>query len=130
VVAERVLGARARPGAILPFGFGREPDHLVLANQTRCAQLLGHSPAELLGFVKRHHFDRVAWALPAARVRPHHGFVEVLRHLVFRDGKRPRKADSPYRDRKSTRLNSSHVKISYAVFCLKKKTKNNTTDNM
>src|SRR5699024_11735991 len=30
-----------------------------------------------------------------------------------------------YRDRKSTRLNSSHVSISYAVFCLKKKTKNN-----
>src|SRR5690606_40114225 len=26
-----------------------------------------------------------------------------------------------WRDRKSTRLNSSHVKISYAVFCLKKK---------
>src|SRR5215813_9421438 len=29
-------------------------------------------------------------------------------------------------DRKSTRLNSSHVRISYAVFCLKKKT--NTSD--
>src|SRR5690606_15590997 len=29
------------------------------------------------------------------------------------------------KDRKSTRLNSSHVKISYAVFCLKKKIKNN-----
>src|SRR5699024_12100036 len=29
-------------------------------------------------------------------------------------------------DRKSTRLNSSHVSISYAVFCLKKKKKNNT----
>src|SRR5690606_40767420 len=28
-------------------------------------------------------------------------------------------------DRKSTRLNSSHVKTSYAVFCLKKKTKDN-----
>src|SRR3712207_9010716 len=27
-----------------------------------------------------------------------------------------------YRDRKSTRLNSSHANISYAVFCLKKKT--------
>src|SRR3989442_7584686 len=27
------------------------------------------------------------------------------------------------RDRKSTRLNSSHVRISYAVFCLKKKNK-------
>src|SRR5690606_40810238 len=29
-------------------------------------------------------------------------------------------------DRKSTRLNSSHVKISYAVFCLKKKKKQST----
>src|SRR5690606_40939481 len=29
----------------------------------------------------------------------------------------------PRLDRKSTRLNSSHVKISYAVFCLKKKRK-------
>src|SRR5437870_9409832 len=28
-----------------------------------------------------------------------------------------------HRDRKSTRLNSSHVAISYAVFCLKKKNK-------
>src|SRR5438034_2122713 len=31
------------------------------------------------------------------------------------------------RDRKSTRLNSSHTVISYAVFCLKKKTKNHST---
>src|SRR5690606_40035449 len=30
-------------------------------------------------------------------------------------------ADFEKQDRKSTRLNSSHVKISYAVFCLKKK---------
>src|SRR5215208_7451548 len=30
------------------------------------------------------------------------------------------------RDRKSTRLNSSHVAISYAVFCLKKKNKQST----
>src|SRR5437868_13053962 len=29
--------------------------------------------------------------------------------------------DAKWRDRKSTRLNSSHVSISYAVFCLKKK---------
>src|SRR6266581_920360 len=33
---------------------------------------------------------------------------------------RSRRADGP-RDRKSTRLNSSHPSISYAVFCLKKK---------
>src|SRR6266498_4672962 len=34
-----------------------------------------------------------------------------------------RQAHGPlrWRDRKSTRLNSSHVRISYAVFCLKKK---------
>src|SRR5256885_5727655 len=35
------------------------------------------------------------------------------------------RADAPYSttpDRKSTRLNSSHLVISYAVFCLKKKT--------
>src|SRR3712207_6977987 len=30
-------------------------------------------------------------------------------------------APTPMRDRKSTRLNSSHANISYAVFCLKKK---------
>src|SRR5256885_12908032 len=33
----------------------------------------------------------------------------------------------PWRDRKSTRLNSSHLVISYAVFCLKKKKKNIAT---
>src|SRR5437870_10000660 len=32
-----------------------------------------------------------------------------------------RRGESIHRDRKSTRLNSSHVAISYAVFCLKKK---------
>src|SRR3712207_7740072 len=32
-------------------------------------------------------------------------------------------------DRKSTRLNSSHANISYAVFCLKKKKKNTNHDN-
>src|SRR5690349_23678424 len=41
----------------------------------------------------------------------------------------PRFADSlaGSLDRKSTRLNSSHVEISYAVFCLKKKKKKNRT---
>src|SRR5699024_4182929 len=34
-------------------------------------------------------------------------------------------ADPVHLDRKSTRLNSSHVSISYAVFCLKKKNKKN-----
>src|SRR5688572_31749154 len=34
------------------------------------------------------------------------------------------------RDRKSTRLNSSHSQISYAVFCLKKKKKTKTNINL
>src|SRR5690606_39658467 len=33
-------------------------------------------------------------------------------------------------DRKSTRLNSSHVKISYAVFCLKKKNKRSSRNSI
>src|SRR5256885_3419870 len=35
----------------------------------------------------------------------------------------PHKGSNTVRDRKSTRLNSSHLVISYAVFCLKKKIK-------
>src|SRR5690606_42011788 len=54
--------------------------------------------------------------------------VRLQRHWMrlLRSGHpwRPAVADHRHpRDRKSTRLNSSHVKISYAVFCLKKKKK-------
>src|SRR5438132_10201347 len=41
-----------------------------------------------------------------------------------------RPAAPPYRDRKSTRLNSSHTVISYAVFCLKKKKKKKKKKNI
>src|SRR5690606_40349743 len=56
--------------------------------------------------------------LHATRVLPHPvagpvGEADDLEHLG---------------DRKSTRLNSSHVKISYAVFCLKKKNTTRTED--
>src|SRR2546430_6530477 len=37
------------------------------------------------------------------------------------EGSRARPQDRLHADRKSTRLNSSHSQISYAVFCLKKK---------
>src|SRR5690606_40815735 len=56
-------------------------------------------------------------AVPRAgrrRARPDRG-EQRQGHLV-----EPGLEDRPL-DRKSTRLNSSHVKISYAVFCLKKK---------
>src|SRR5438874_7063379 len=39
----------------------------------------------------------------------------------------PHNTSSFLQDRKSTRLNSSHVEISYAVFCLKKKMKKSPT---
>src|SRR5262245_62802359 len=47
------------------------------------------------------------------------------------DGVRIRRRGDPQRsaqDRKSTRLNSSHLGISYAVFCLKKKKKTKRND--
>src|SRR5207302_10755347 len=50
-----------------------------------------------------------------AEVQNHHKPI----HRVIQDRILPELAT----DRKSTRLNSSHVKISYAVFCLKKKKK-------
>src|SRR2546426_5558714 len=48
----------------------------------------------------------------ASRVSGHHGPIRIRRE-----------------DRKSTRLNSSHLVISYAVFCLKKKNKQQKTEN-
>src|SRR5438105_9679353 len=45
------------------------------------------------------------------------------RHDIERMGRRPQGRSGSSTDRKSTRLNSSHEWISYAVFCLKKKNK-------
>src|SRR3712207_8929901 len=45
---------------------------------------------------------------------------------LYRSGARTVNATRPA-DRKSTRLNSSHANISYAVFCLKKKNKKKPT---
>src|SRR5256886_4327378 len=50
------------------------------------------------------------------------------RAVPTRDGAATVRSESPagrYEDRKSTRLNSSHSQISYAVFCLKKKKNSN-----
>src|SRR5262245_64920123 len=58
-----------------------------------------------------------------------HGRLQPGSRLLFRDlrttygsGQSPLR-EALMRDRKSTRLNSSHLGISYAVFCLKKKKK-------
>src|SRR5690606_40831979 len=69
---------------------------------------------------------------PGGRTGPgrQHGLALVLgqwrkqvRHLLEGAGNQdqPLVDGALLEDRKSTRLNSSHVKISYAVFCLKKK---------
>src|SRR3989442_11669587 len=66
--------------------------------------------------------------------KEHDGLVDLLEQsgieVRYHGEPQPGRADSMFvhdpaivtdRDRKSTRLNSSHVRISYAVFCLKKK---------
>src|SRR5687768_18272269 len=80
-------------------------------------------------------------SLPARRAPPHAGGAGLVRPRHPRDGAqrardRPRsrvegtvavlrRGAARVLDRKSTRLNSSHGYISYAVFCLKKKKKQN-----
>src|SRR3989475_7028419 len=58
---------------------------------------------------------------PMTALNPVHGIgrqvAEPLRHHL----RLGRQAARAHADRKSTRLNSSHSQISYAVFCLKKK---------
>src|SRR5256885_9837196 len=57
------------------------------------------------------------WRDPLRRARAPHVAAECVRELT-RSSLGP---DHRASDRKSTRLNSSHLVISYAVFCLKKK---------
>src|SRR5690606_41905700 len=71
-------------------------------------------------------------ALPISRHRLRLDAVHrhVLRPHPARRPAKPRlrvRHPAADQDRKSTRLNSSHVKISYAVFCLKKKKKKKPT---
>src|SRR3712207_8364880 len=73
---------------------------------------------------------------PPLRAAHSHGLAAAAARRS-RQGRWPRRARRPRRrraapacasaDRKSTRLNSSHANISYAVFCLKKKRKKTDT---
>src|SRR5256885_13238340 len=65
-------------------------------------------------------------ALPISSTRssPTSGCCKRLRRIRSTRRRPPRRPRRPPVDRKSTRLNSSHLVISYAVFCLKKKNKN------
>src|SRR2546430_9178251 len=65
------------------------------------------------------HFDPPVRVIPA-RLVPEAAQIKVRAQLPV-DARQQIQIER--RDRKSTRLNSSHSQISYAVFCLKKKTK-------
>src|SRR5262252_9957370 len=68
-----------------------------------------------------------AWAIQDYQFRAAVPRIAMLRYLACTDPEIARKlwgvVEEETRDRKSTRLNSSHTVISYAVFCLKKKKK-------
>src|SRR2546430_12643249 len=53
--------------------------------------------------------------------RSHVQLLEDVVHVVLGRGQFDAQVAGDLQDRKSTRLNSSHSQISYAVFCLKKK---------
>src|SRR5207302_11442745 len=91
------------------------------------------TPRDLHSFPTRRSSDLVAVvaddearaeraALGPSRSRPLGALRALARPRLTRDEAPEEFLDL---DRKSTRLNSSHVKISYAVFCLKKKKKKN-----
>src|SRR2546430_9503382 len=103
--AQRIARAQRRPrrsaARATSSGSGR---HWLHRMKTR-ARLRPRLEGEIEHFAERHH-----WVEP-------HGIADVLRDVV-EVGAVPLGDDQ---DRKSTRLNSSHSQISYAVFCLKKK---------
>src|SRR2546427_7117969 len=66
---------------------------------------------------KLYHAERCAWRRSSTRFLPASASMGPRLGVCARP-------NTIIRDRKSTRLNSSHSQISYAVFCLKKKKKN------
>src|SRR5688572_32054701 len=84
----------------------------------RSAQL--EHPGAVLGEVQVRPADAARLDLDEDLTQPGHRLLDVVAHQHLA---RPQHR----RDRKSTRLNSSHSQISYAVFCLKKKKKTQQT---
>src|SRR5690349_22563307 len=134
VIRGNIIGRGIGLVAALVVGFGGRPREPVIPVQ-------GNSKRELL---RRHDFQRVIQIgngpVPSGhRTGDSPRSVLVIGHQaekIYRFRYRPQIISSApvpvnprgesrlaWIDRKSTRLNSSHVEISYAVFCLKKKKK-------
>src|SRR5207253_10158388 len=101
----------------------------------RTPSLLFHSappPLALHPFPTRRSSDLqgVAAAAGGARLQrdDHEPDARLLLGVAARRRPGGRRRSRGQQDRKSTRLNSSHVAISYAVFCLKKKKKTSTME--
>src|SRR5690606_40503592 len=110
VVPDRTAGEQQRAAAWREQARDR-------ADEAALAGAVGADDApELAG---RHDPVEGSEQAPAVR-RVHHGVAPVDQGGAGHHCN-ARLRTSSARDRKSTRLNSSHVKISYAVFCLKKK---------
>src|SRR5205807_6640643 len=97
---------------------------------TRTAHEWGNTIESFIGD-SREVRDAASAAVAAAattdeKARKLYARAQQIRNLTFEPEKTNAEARSARdKDRKSTRLNSSHLVISYAVFCLKKKKKKN-----
>src|SRR5207249_5382426 len=107
---ERYAETRRRhPDAPLFMGVGNITE-LTAADTTGVNALL-LAVCQELGVRSVLTTEVIPWARGAVRE------IDIARRLMYHA--------VTHKDRKSTRLNSSHVSISYAVFCLKKKKNNN-----
>src|SRR5690625_5559347 len=91
-----------RISEMLPTGCWKENPHLLIRYQVSGVILNGKKGMNL-------------------RILDKKGWIQKLRHSVKTILRTDCLTSTFLIDRKSTRLNSSHVAISYAVFCLKKK---------
>src|SRR5437870_7760803 len=85
-----------------------------------CTSIFNYTP----GYVREELEEQPLVENPELRERKKQraGLVSELNRLKIELADHLLEPPAKKRDRKSTRLNSSHVAISYAVFCLKKKT--------
>src|SRR5690554_7187687 len=97
----------------------------VLLNETPLAELKRRTVAQQLGLVFQDRQDSFPATVMETALIGRHPWLSPWEAEGHEDQQRAQQAlaalDVAHLDRKSTRLNSSHVRISYAVCCLKQK---------